>query len=322
MFIFIFLINLKMNGGRVMKRKDFCGLMATQEQDKRRRGDESTADLYRAVRNHFERFITDVGPAHKDVTAELVQDFQLWLQRKGLRVNTVNSYLSCLRAMYNRALPFGRGRQERSPFAGLRLKREETRKRAVPVEVIKKIASLDLKKEPAKQLAADLALFTFLACGIPFVDIVHLTGENLVENGTVLEYRRQKTGVLIRMEVSAEMRMLIDRYSSAERHYLFPVLSEDMTHEQYKACLATENRYLKDLSVMLNLPETLTTYSFRHAWASEAYHLHVPIGVISQALGHTSERTTRIYLKEFDVSEVAKANRQVSETIGCYLRVG
>ena len=73
---------------------------------------------------------------------------------------------------------------------------------------------------------------------------------------------------------------------------------------------------------MLNLPETLTTYSFRHAWASEAYHLHVPIGVISQALGHTSERTTRIYLKEFDVSEVAKANRQVSETIGCYLRVG
>ena len=99
-----------------MKRKDFCGLMATQEQDKRRRGDESTADLYRAVRNHFECFITDVGPAHKEVTAELVQDFQLWLQRKGLRVNTVNSYLSCLRAMYNRALPFGRGRKERSPF--------------------------------------------------------------------------------------------------------------------------------------------------------------------------------------------------------------
>ena len=91
MFIFIFLIDLKMNGGRVMKRKDFCGLMATQEQDKRRRGDESTADLYRAVRNHFECFITDVGPTHKDVTAELVQDFQLWLQRKGLRVNTVNS---------------------------------------------------------------------------------------------------------------------------------------------------------------------------------------------------------------------------------------
>jgi len=224
--------------------------------------------------------------------------------------------------MYNRALPFGRGRQERSPFAGLRLKREETRKRAVPVEVIKEIAALDLKSEPKKQLAIDLALFSFMACGIPFVDIVHLTGENLVENGTVLQYHRQKTGAFIQMEVTSGMQMLIDRYKDEERRYLFPVLPEDATHEQYKSCLATENRYLKEISVMLDLPETLTTYSFRHAWASEAYRLHVAIGVISQALGHTSEKTTRIYLQKFDVSEIAKANRQVSEAVGGCLRVG
>lgn len=305
-----------------MKKKDFYKQLLLQEQDKRLRGDESTADLYRAVRNHFKCFVGVGELSLKDVTQDLVRGFQVWLQRKGLKVNTVNSYLSCLRAMYNRVLPYPKGGQEQSPFAGLRLKREETSKRAVPVEVIKKIALLDLKKEPKKQLAVDLALFSFLACGIPFVDIVHLTEENLVENRTVLQYRRQKTGTLIRMEVSDGMQMLIDRYSSPEAHYLFPVLPENATHEQYKSCLATENRYLKEISEMLQLVEVLTTYVFRHAWASEAYHRHVPISVISQALGHTSEKTTRIYLSAFDVSEVTKANRTVSEAIGGCLLAG
>lgn len=305
-----------------MKRKDFCRQMATQEQEKRKCGDASTADLYRAVRNHFEHFTGGKDLSHKELTGGLVREFQAWLQQKGLKVNTVNSYLSCLRAMYNRALPYGRGQREHSPFEGLRLKREETRKRAASMEVIKKIASLDIKDEPEKQRAVDLSMFCFLACGIPFVDIVHLTEENLVEDGTILQYRRQKTGALIRMEVSESMRMLIDRYHNPESRYLFPVLPENATYEQYKACLAEQNRYLKELCVMLDLPETLTTYSFRHAWASEAYHLHVPIGVISEALGHTSESTTRIYLKKFDASEITKANRQVSEAIGSYLRVG
>lgn len=80
-----------------------------------------------------------------------------------------------------------------SPFSGIRLKREETVKRAVPTDVIKKLASLELKEEPGKQLAVDMALFSFLACGIPFVDIAHLTKANLEEGGKVLAYYRQKT---------------------------------------------------------------------------------------------------------------------------------
>ena len=305
-----------------MKKRDFYGQMLLQEEDKRSCGDESTADLYRAVRNHFMCFSGGKELSLKDVTPALVEAFLKWLREKGLRVNTVNSYMSNLRAMYNRARRESKEKRGESPFAGIHLRQEETRKRAVPVEVIKEIAALDLKSEPKKQLAIDLALFSFMACGIPFVDIVHLTGENLVENGTVLQYHRQKTGAFIQMEVTSGMQMLIDRYKDEERRYLFPVLPEDATHEQYKSCLATENRYLKEISVMLDLPETLTTYSFRHAWASEAYRLHVAIGVISQALGHTSEKTTRIYLQKFDVSEIAKANRQVSEAVGGCLRVG
>ena len=303
-----------------MKNKVFYEEMKRQEQDKRSAGDESTADLYRAVRNHFKSFNGGRALLLREVTTVVVYGFIDWLREKGLRVNSVNSYISNLRAMYNRSCLGWKGRPRESPFEGIRLKRETTRKRAVSTEVIGQIASLDLKEEPEKQLAADMALFSFMACGMPFVDVVHLTADNLIENGKVLSYRRQKTGTLIQMEVSQGMQLLIGRYGHSDTKYLFPVLPEDATHEQYKYCLATQNRYLEQLRIDLELSETLTTYVFRHAWASEAYHLGIPLAIISQALGHSSEMMTRVYLNAFDADKVGEANSIVSSGIEELLR--
>lgn len=303
-----------------MRNKDFYKQMCLQEQEKRSAGDESTADLYRAVRNHFLQFCGRSELSLKDVTPQMIHAFLRWLKDRGLKVNSINSYISNLRAMYNRACLGWKSRPLESPFAGIRLKREETVKRAVPAEVIRKLAQLDLKKEPKKQLAVDLALFSYLACGIPFVDIVHLTKANLEDGGKVLAYRRQKTGVLIRMEVSQGMQLLIDRYSRQGAHYLFPVLSEGATHKQYKYCLAMENHYLNQICIDWDLHDVLTTYVFRHAWASEAYHRGVPISIISQALGHSSETTTRIYLEAFDLDKVTEAIHIVTEDIEAVMK--
>ena len=303
-----------------MKHKDFCKQMRLQEQEKRSAGDESTADLYRTVRNHFIHFNGGLEPGLKDVTPQMVHAFLKWLKEKGLKVNSVNSYISNLRAMYNRACMGWKGRPSESPFTGIHLKREETMKRAVSVEVIKKLALLELKEEPRKQLAVDIALFSFLACGIPFVDIAHLTKTNLKDGGKILAYRRQKTGILIQMEVNHGMQLLIDRYNSPDACYLFPVLPENATHEQYKYCLAKENQYLKQICIDLELVDILTTYVFRHGWASEAHHQGVPIGIISQALGHTSEATTRIYLKAFEPDKMAEATHVVTGEVEAMMR--
>lgn len=303
-----------------MKHKDFHKQMRLQEQEKRTAGDESTADLYRAVRNHFKDFNRDRDFLLIDMTPKVVYEFIEWLRARGLRVNSVNSYLSNLRAMYNRACRGWRRKPLESPFTGLRLRREETRKRAIPAEAIGRMASLDLKDEPGKQQAADMALFSFMACGMPFVDVVHLTRENLTDDGKVLSYHRQKTGSLIQIEVTKGMRTLIDRNSREDERYLFPLLPENATHEQYKYCLVCQNRYLEEIRPLLNLDEKLTTYVFRHAWASEAYHHHVPIGIISQALGHSTEKMTRAYLSSFGLDKLAEANKQVSGNIEMLVR--
>ena len=304
-----------------MKHKDFCKHMRLQEQEKRSAGDESTADLYRAVRNHFIHFNGSPEVRLKDITPQMVHDFQKWLKEKGLRTNSVNSYISNLRAMYNRACMGWKGRPAESPFAGIRLKREETVKTTISAEVIKKLALVELKEDSRKQLAVDMALFSFLACGIPFVDIAHLTKANLEDGGKVLWYRRKKTGALIRMEVNDGMQLLMDRYSRPGGRYLFPILSENTNHEQYKYCLSIENKCLKLLGAELELPTALTTYAFRRAWASEAYHRGVPIAIISQALGHTSEKTTRIYLSAFDLDKMTEATHIVTEEVEAVMRI-
>ena len=41
------------------------------------------------------------------------------------------------------------------------------------------------------------------------------------------------------------------------------------------------------------------TYVARHTWATLAFHSGQPVGIISQALGHSSLRVTETYLKPF-----------------------
>ena len=57
------------------------------------------------------------------------------------------------------------------------------------------------------------------------------------------------------------------------------------------------------------------TYTVRHTWATLAFHSGQPVGIISQALGHSSLRVTETYLKPFGNELVDKANRQLIASV-------
>ena len=63
----------------------------------------------------------------------------------------------------------------------------------------------------------------------------------------------------------------------------------------------------------LNIGE-LTTYTFRHTWATIAAHLDVPKEVIGKALGHGKKVVTDIYI-DFDQTKIDKANRKVIDYV-------
>jgi integrase len=53
------------------------------------------------------------------------------------------------------------------------------------------------------------------------------------------------------------------------------------------------------------------TYSARHTWATTAFHTKVTVGVISNALGHSSVKVTETYLKPFENEALDKANKKI-----------
>ena len=279
---------------------------------KREAGKDSTADLYRVVRNRLYRFWKGASLQWTDITAAMVDDFGGSLRAEGLAVNTVNSYLSSFRALCHTALREGLPGPASDPFAGLHLKREETAKRALKIAEVNKVMQADYPGEPSLREALDLFIFSYLACGIPFVDLAYLTKKNIV--GGEIVYYRHKTGALIRVGITPAMRLLLRKYGQKGSPYLFPVLSAGKDgYEAYKAALRKYNSLLVIIGERLHLSVKLTSYVARHSWATEALRQNIPVAVISQAMGHTSEKTTRIYLAQLDQSVLNKANAKITK---------
>lgn len=287
---------------------------------KRKAGKHSTADLYRATNNWLKEFTKGRPIKLKKVTDAFVEKFYNYLLSQGyLKTNSIVSYISNFRAMYNTAVREKLVRPRISPFSHLPLHRGKTLKRAIPKKMIEKICLLDLP-HPKLAFVADLCIFTYLACGMSFVDLSHLQTDNII--GDEIIYNRIKTGTLIRIHITKGMQLLLDKYKGKNGSFLFPILKkgEKTTHEEYKSLLQNYNKHLKEIGKKLNPSIQLTSYVIRHSWATEALKRHTPVATISQALGHTSEKTTRYYLDQLDQSELDQANALITNSLDCILQ--
>ena len=148
-----------------------------------------------------------------------------------------------------------------------------------------------------------------------FIDMYYLNKSNL-QNG-FLSYRRKKTNQQLVIKWEKPMQEIIDKYDTIGSSYLLPIILDAKTDErkQYKNAAQLVNSKLKKLGKQIGLPIPLTSYVARHAWASIARSKNIPLATISEAMGHDSESTTRIYLASLDTSVVDKANSIILNTL-------
>ena len=90
-------------------------------------------------------------------------------------------------------------------------------------------------------------------------------------------------------------------------------------YAQYQVALNYYNRLLKKLSKRLKLEQGLSSYTSRHSWATAARNHNVPLPVISAGMGHTSERTTQIYLMMLENSVIDRANHGIVASLERYV---
>ena len=109
------------------------------------------------------------------------------------------------------------------------------------------------------------------------------------------------------------MENIVKKYSWNHTVYLLPILKDNGVDErrQYKNAITLMNRRLKDIGRMVGLTHPLTMHCARHSWASVARGKHIPLSVISEGMGHDSEKTTLIYLAALDTTVIDKANMVV-----------
>ena len=257
----------------------------------------STLKNYRTALRSFRHFIDET--AEKTITAELLKQYEGWLLSSGIKRNTSSCYLRSLRALYQQL--YGEAQQL---FHGVFTYNEKTEKRSMSVSLVQQLTNARPDVPKRYQFCYDMFLFSVYAFGMPFIDLANLSRSNIV--GSTIIYHRHKTGQMITVPIIPEMMLTIDKYSGkANGGLLFPILpSADCSYKTYQSCLSEYNRDLKHLAAVAGLDVRLTSYVARHTWATLATKSGINVHHISQAMGHTSLRTTEIYLGQLSTSEL------------------
>ena len=293
---------------------EFAAFAETLIGQKREEGHLSLATKYQSSLNSLNRFLDGRLLTFDEMDASQMLSYENYLKKQGLCPNTTSFYMRNLRAIYNQAVEQGLTPQN-YPFARVYTGIAKTVKRAVNIEEVQKIKTKELPADSTVAFSRDIFLFSFYTCGMSLTDIAHLKKTDL--QGDNLSYCRRKTGQRINIHWEPCMQQVADKYKNEGSPYLIPIITcpgEDEVR-QYQNKIHLINHHLKKLGEELGLSSKLTSYVARHSWASIAKSQDVPVAAISEAMGHTTERTTRIYLKSFENTLVDGANQKVLRAI-------
>ena len=291
---------------------DFFTQQIQKLKNDNRRG---TARNYSKTLKSLKAFMKNTDSTFNIVTEQFVESYNTFLIQRGVVRNTISFYMRIFRSVYNKAVT-QKIIEQTFPFKNVYTGVDRTRKRAVTETVISQLLSIDLKKSKALQFARDLFIFSFYARGMAFVDIVYLKKSN-IQNGYIT-YVRHKTGQELTIRIETRLQNIINQYEKKDSPYLVPILNtedENKAYSQYEIALNYYNRQLKRLSKLLEPNINLSSYTPRHTWATTARNKNVPLSIISAGMGHSSEKTTLIYLTKIDNSIIDEVNKAIIDSI-------
>lgn len=290
----------------------------------------SALHVYQCVLRSFLRFMD--GKEGTSFTLDelfhpgTLKEYETWLRINGSSWNTVSTYIRTLRAVYNRLVRKGVLVFNPQLFENVYTGVMSLAKRSLEPEAMQAMLAADIRLIPAEvQCTYAYFLLTFLLRGMPFIDLVHLQKGDV--KGDFISYCRHKTGKQITVRISRYARELFEKFRDRNptSPYLFPVLSIEtkdgnlngkyLTDEElyfyYQRALRRFNHQLSIVGKLLLPGIPISSYTSRHTWATLVYHRGVHVGIISEALGHSSGKVTETYLKPFKNQRIDEINDEL-----------
>jgi site-specific recombinase XerD len=303
----------------------FFDKLIAQFSKNKKHGNES---IYTTVRNSLQKFKKSNQLKFSDITLAFLQKYELYLSEEGLTGNGMSLYMRTLRAAYNKAIALKIADIRLYPFHNLQnpsgyqisVLEQSTIKRAITLQDIREIEQIVCRPYSMKCDAKQYFLFSFYTRGMNFKDMALLKVQNYY-NGRIY-YTRAKTRnrKTFSIEVISPIKAIIDYFAlhpTKADNYLLAIL-DDKRHPTEKqkmtrvqSLLKKVNRDLKLIGSEAKISMPLTTYVARHSWATIMKNCGISTAVISEGLGHPDEKTTQIYLENFENSVLDDANRKL-----------
>jgi len=276
-------------------------------------GKIGNSKVYFDALSAFKKYRNDIDLSFNQLSYRVVKDFEESMLEKGLKTNSISLYLRTLRAIYNYAIKDKIAQESLYPFKNLRIKQEITSKRAISKEDITKIRNLKLVEGSELDKSRDYFLFSFNMRGMSFIDMAFLKNRDII-NGRI-HYARKKTGQKFSIKITPEAENIIKKhsYSNDPNSFVFQIINrKEKEYIDYKNALRLTNKKLKLIGEMAECSITISTYVSRHSWATIAKRAGIPTAIISEGMGHDSEKTTQIYLDSFENEVLDNANEIVT----------
>lgn len=275
-----------------------------------------------------------------EIDYNYVNDYFNYFKDEGREVGGIGVNLRALRALLNEAIKNNIGSPETYPFSnqyGTRTGKDTfclsgkvkttTRKKFIPIQHLEKFYNQEFTSI-SHQRTKELFFFSFFCGGINFVDMAKLQKSDIKhgfdKEGNPIKYFiyiRSKTGERIEVQLNEDIQRQIDLlqnpiFGKPIENYLLPIYTQagldELAMNKFRINkLGRMNKYLKEMSIIMEFPEGLaglSSYFARHSFAMRLFAKTKSIDIVSAGLHHSNTEITKVYLESFGKDEIAKVS--------------
>lgn len=271
-----------------------------------------SASSYRDTRNRLNEYNQNL--LFRDINYRFLNNFDKHLQDNGNSINSIGVYMRTLRAIYNKAVSEELISEENYPFRKYKIKAGHPSKRALLKEDMVKFFNYKAEKNSSQWHSLNYFVFSYLTRGMNLKDMALLKWKDHIHEDRIV-YVRAKTANTKKtiepniIKIEPEIQKILNHYPQ-KNEFVFPILEHGLSAVTIRHRVKNKlKRISKDISAIANelkisQADKITHYWARHTYATTLKRSGISTAIISEALGHSSEATTKAYLDKFEQTEI------------------
>jgi integrase len=246
-----------------------------------------------------------------NIDLEFYEDFMKYCLNKKYSPNTIGSYIKNIKVFMNEAVD--KKLTTNTEYKSRRFKKvsEEAENIYLTQAELTKIFQKDFSKKKALDRIRDMFI---IGCytGLRYSDLFTINNDNLIDKGTKLKIKTEKTGELVIIPLHNYIKTIIKKHGGIP---------------QYKITNQAMNESLKDIAEQSGIKDTIlitstkgntvetipykkhelvSVHTARRSFATNAYLNDIPTISIMKITGHKTEKS---FLKYIKISQEDNANK-------------